>query len=366
MLERPINLMASVSPTGYGVTGYHIGEELNNLGWEIALFAKGPTERAEPHEQSLVNTWLKKADEFNYAKNVPTLNIWHQHDLASHVGKGPYFAWPIFELDTFTKKEECHMQVPDHLIVCSQWAKDMLVKNLVRHPSLIHVCPLGVGDYINWPYSTKSENTVFLNAGKWEIRKGHDILTEIFNKAFKPKDKVELHLCPHNFFLSAQEQKNWASQYKDTPMGDHVTIHPWQKEHKHLIRIMSGADCGIFPSRAEGWNLELLEMLSLGKHVITTNYSAHTEFCNSKNALLVDITEVEPAYDGQWFFEQGNWAKIGEDQIDQFVEHMRAIHRLKQEGILEENREGIITGQTYTWENSAKKLEKILELEVDT
>ena len=64
---------------------------------------------------------------------------------------------------------------------------------------------------------------------------------------------------------------------------------------------MSKVDVGIFPSRAEGWNLEILELMSCGKHIITTNYSAHTEFCNKENALLVDIDELETAYDGKWF-----------------------------------------------------------------
>ena len=54
---------------------------------------------------------------------------------------------------------------------------------------------------------------------------------------------------------------------------------------------MSQVDCGVFPSRAEGRNLELLEMMSAGKHVITTDYSAHTEFCTKDNAGLVPITD---------------------------------------------------------------------------
>ena len=61
---------------------------------------------------------------------------------------------------------------------------------------------------------------------------------------------------------------------------------------------MAGADCGVFLSRAEGWNLGLLEMMAMGKPVITTNYSGHTEFATPANALLVEVPEVEPAKDG--------------------------------------------------------------------
>ena len=56
---------------------------------------------------------------------------------------------------------------------------------------------------------------------------------------------------------------------------------------------MAKTDCGVFPARAEGWNLELLEMMSCNKPVIATNYSAHTEFCDDKNCMLIDIEDME-------------------------------------------------------------------------
>ena len=71
----------------------------------------------------------------------------------------------------------------------------------------------------------------------------------------------------------------------------------------------------MFPSLAEGWNLEALEMMACGKQVIITDFSAHTEFCTKENADLVSISDTEPAFDGKWFFGQGNWAKIGEKEI---------------------------------------------------
>jgi glycosyltransferase involved in cell wall biosynthesis len=113
---------------------------------------------------------------------------------------------------------------------------------------------------------------------------------------------------------------------------------------------MRQADCGIFPSRAEGWNLGLLEMLSCGKPCITTNYSAHTEFCNKENSFLIDIGEFEPAYDGKWFFGQGSWAKMGQKQIDQCIEYMRHVYRNK----IITNTEGIKTAEQFSWTNSAK------------
>ena len=55
----------------------------------------------------------------------------------------------------------------------------------------------------------------------------------------------------------------------------------------HVAALLADCDCGVFPSRAEGWNLGLLECMSVGLNVIATNYSAHTEFVEPANCRLV-------------------------------------------------------------------------------
>ena len=65
------------------------------------------------------------------------------------------------------------------------------------------------------------------------------------------------------------------------------------------------------PVPREGWNLGLLECMSVGLNVIATAYSAHTEFATEANCRLVRVDETEPAHDGQWCKGQGNWAKLG-------------------------------------------------------
>ena len=119
---------------------------------------------------------------------------------------------------------------------------------------------------------------------------------------------------------------------------------------------MENIDCGIFPSRAEGWNLELLELLSCGKMAISSNVSAHTEFCNSKAVYLIDIPEKELAEDGKWFFKQGSWAKITESTINDFVEAMRAAHKRHQQNKNAINKDGVEVAKNFTWSNTAEKI----------
>jgi len=187
--------------------------------------------------------------------------------------------------------------------------------------------------------------------GKWEIRKGHDVLVEAFSKAFESSDDVELWMMCDNPFYSKEENEEWESLYKNSKLGSKIRIIPRQQSQKEVYNIMAQCDCGVFPARAEGWNLELLEMMSCGKQVIATNYSAHSEFCNEKNCHLIEVDELEDAYDGKWFRGQGEWANLGEPQIEQLISHMQKVHSTKSL-----NTEGIKTATRFSWENTAKEI----------
>ena len=121
-----------------------------------------------------------------------------------------------------------------------------------------------------------------------------------------------------------------------------------------VAALLADCDCGVFPSRAEGWNLGLLECMSVGLNVIATNYSAHTEFVKPANCRLVHIDETEPPAHRRMCLGHGNWAKLGPSQMEQMVHHLREVHRLKQEGACARNNAGIATAKEFTWRRTAE------------
>ena len=72
----------------------------------------------------------------------------------------------------------------------------------------------------------------------------------------------------------------------------------------------------------------------MGKPVIATNYSGHTQFCDALNCALVDIEKTEPAFDGVWFDGKvGEWASLDQNQIQQLANHMKVAYETwKREG----------------------------------
>lgn len=353
-----INLQTPINNLGYGVAGYNILKELYNRDSSVALYPIGRPDSAEDFVvQSAGN--IK-----NLKLNRPHVKIWHQHDLFQRIGSGKHFGFPIFELTEFDQREKISLHHCDELLVCSKWARD-----IVRHQTdayanggflldQIHVVPLGVDTEIFNPTRVvNSEKTIFFNCGKWEKRKGHDILVECFNKAFTKDDNVELWMMTENPFLNDQIKNQWEKLYKTSALSDKIRLIPRQQHHKDVARLMNMVDCGVFPARAEGWNLELLEMMACGKRVIATNYSAHTEFCSPVNSMLVNIDNLETAFDGVFFDgKKGFWAELAQDQNDAIIEYMREVHSLKQSGQLGVNHNGIDTALKFSWKNTVDKL----------
>ena len=343
-----LNLQAPINSLGYGVAGYNILKELYRRDPSVALYPIGQPETMEDFIQDCLNNIR------NLELDRPHVKIWHQHDLITRVGRGKHFGFPIFELTQFDHQELISLSHCDELLVCSEWAKSILDKSVGCN---VHVVPLGVDTETFYPAQiTNSEKTVFFNCGKWEKRKGHDILGECFNKAFTKTDNVELWMMCDNPFIGDKNEQ-WKKIYLESPLGDKIKIIPRQQYHHDVARLMNMVDCGVFPARAEGWNLELLEMMACGKHVIATNYSAHTEFCTPVNCRLVNTHNLETAFDGVFFDgTKGFWAELAKDQEDVIIEYMRDIHSLKQSGQLGLNQNGIDTANKFTWKNTVDKL----------
>ena len=356
MDSKNVNLMAPFTETGYGVVGRNIMCSLHELGWDIKLYdIANATSFLSQKEARLYETFSNNG-KFFY-KDTPCVRIWHQHVLDVWAGNGEKIGWPIFELDIFNELEKHHLSFPDKIAVCSKWAQGIIKKEIGRDS---YVVPLGVDSQVFHPatrehYDKTATPFVFLNVGKWEVRKGHDILPDIFNRAFRPDDNVRLRVLASEAWSTEQEREDWRHFYKDTKMGNYIHLLNGVPSQTEVALEMNAADAGIFPTRAEGWNLELLEMMACGKPVITTAYGAHLEFCNESNAHLIYPEDIEPAADGKFFHGQGNWARLDDKEIDEFAEKMRAVY---ENGVLF-NKKGVETAKEFSWKNSVKTLTSI-------
>jgi|LakMenE01Jun11ns_1017448.scaffolds.fasta_scaffold9959244_24 glycosyltransferase involved in cell wall biosynthesis len=347
---KNLNLFCPINGTGYGITSLNITKALSNTDINISLFPIGNNiECNNETEKPLIQKLLDNSNSFDYS--APCLKIWHQYDLSARIGNSHYYTFPFFEIDKLTNREIHQLNYCDFIFVASEWAKDILINNGVKQP--ISVCPLGVDATIFNipPHKIKLEkpNYIFFHIGKWEHRKSQDILLQAFDAAFDINDNVELYLLPFNPFLNEQENQYWFNLVNNCKLKDKIKVFGRLQTQYQVAEFINNCDCGVFVSRAEGWNNEIIETMAMNKPVIVTDYSAHTQYCNKKNSYLVDIRETEPANDGKWFNGFGNWAKIGQNEFEQIVSHMKYVYNNR----IDSNLEGVLTANQHSWNNTA-------------
>lgn len=331
-----INLVAPINQLSYG---YVSSEILYNYPTKCRLHTIGNIHPSKKYEK-IVSESLAISHPYELG---PSLRIFHEFDLALHAGF-PRLSYSFFELDRVSSMSLSHLRYQHRVIVPTKWAASVLDKQNITS----EVVPLGVAE--EFQPCSQPESPRFAVIGKFEVRKGHDILPELFAKAL-PND-AELWCFTDNPFCDKVETEQWRNKFREQ-LGSRVSFFPRQES---IVSYLEKCHAGIFISRGEGWNLGCLEMMAMGKHVIATNYSGHTEYCTSKNAYLIDVDELETAYDGKWFFGQGKWASIKDKQKDQIIDAIRDSYN----NYSRINYDGIETGKRYTFKSCAEQINDVV------
>lgn len=357
---KNLNIMAPINgQTGYSIAALCIVDSLTKLGVKVSLFPIGQEDcHAHPKYHQSIRQSLENAQFFDV--DAPCIRIFHQFSMAEFVGRGKHIGFPFFELDKFNKLEQHHLNSCDQLFISSNWAKIVSYYENDIKPKH-EVVPLGVDQEIFKPSPVnKGKKTCFLNIGKWEYRKGHDVILECFNQAFRQDDDVELWMMCDNI-VKMDENIKWQTRYKSSVLSNKIKFIPRSSTQDGVANIIAQSHFGLYPARAEGWNLDLLESMSVGRMNIVSNYSAHTEYCNEKNSVLLNIKNLELAYDGIWFHGNcGSWAKFDEYFKMELAHNMRELYLKHQRGEDIYNAAGVETAKQFSWENTAKKILEVL------
>lgn len=355
---KQINFFGPINTLGYGVVSYNLWKQISQI-VDTTLWVIGSPELPVSNiNVDLIQKDINKQSNFN--SNIPCLKVWHENQLAERIGKGNLYALPFFEVNKFDNRRIKHLNSAEFIIVTSKWAKNIILDQTNKNNNEVLVAPCGVDREIFNEYNSQFNNNkcIFMNCGKWEIRKGHDVLHKAFKDAFQNNEQVELWMMNENPFLSSSESNEWKHLYSD----NRIKLIPRVRYQSELAKKIDGIFCGVFPARSEGWNLEALEMMSCGKHIIITDYSAHTEFCNENNSYLIKINNEEPMYDGRWFIgDNGTWASLEGDAYDQLVSHLRYVYNMWQNDPYKQNKNGIETSKIFTWNKMATTICNYIE-----
>ena len=215
--------------------------------------------------------------------------------LSEQLVKGTIIKWGIFETNSLPSDYTSYLKRSHLIWVPSQWAKGVLIAHGLDGDQ-IHVVHEGVNPDIYHPYcrpkSSSSGVFRFFMCGKKETRKGFDELLEGFKIAFGNDATTELHLKA-DYFWGSQGQANakqdeLSRQIDNLGLNNVVPI-SGALSTSDMALLYNNYDAMLFPSRAEGWGLPLIEAIACGLPVISTYYSGHTEYLAAIDGQFVRL-----------------------------------------------------------------------------
>lgn len=196
--------------------------------------------------------------------------------------------------------------------------------------------------------SSKGKFT-FTVVGRWEYRKATSEIITSFARVFEGYNDVELLLLVDNpFDRSATTEDKLKSLNIDC---NNIRIINGPISEGMYDILIKETDCYISCSRAEGWNLPLLEFMACGIPSICSAHGAQLEFAHDV-ACVIDHTKMIPAgrFPGEYI--EPNWTMLQEQMYVIYNEYDQFYIRAQ---------EGLPQIRAFSWENAAQKAMARLE-----
>ena len=336
--------------TSYGLVTLNIIKELSKS-LDINVYSEGHSNiSSEIQFKEIINKLLHKP----INKFSDTLLINHAYNMHKCIGRGDQIGLTFFELNKFTDNEKASLECLDTLIVTSEWAKNICESNLSVN---VEKCPIGVDREIFNEVDYKPDVCRFITIGKWEKRKNQRLIFESFKKIFKNDKKYELTMLFDSPFLSRSKYDAFKKEFTT----ENTRVIDRTNSLSNIAKLLQQSFCFISHSRAEGWNMPLLEAMSCGKFCISPNYSGESEFVTPKNCSITDVLGLETAKDGVWFgvnelMNNGEWAILCNNSLCNNIK--KIADEYNSDSIL--NKEGINTAKKFNWQNTAKTIKGLI------
>lgn len=291
--------------------------------------------------------------------NDSNLIFWQPPSYANYsVSKNKNIGYYIFEYNIIPPKFVEQINSIDAVCTASRWGNDVLKANGVTVP--VHIVPGGVDhSKFNSLNRKPSQTFRFLHVGKAENRKGTELLINAFSKAFCGDENIRLSLYIDNVHIAGFSAEDFVKQlsYSTDFELNNIDVKHWIPD---IRQAYNTHHCAVFPTKAEGIGLPIVEAMACGMPVIVSNNTGITEYANDKNCILLNNLKEEPVYDPVFFprpGEFGTWLAPNEDEL---IERLRWVYK-KYDFCSEigKNAESFIK-ENYTWQSAASKLMEVL------
>lgn len=275
----------------------------------------------------------------------------------------------VFEATTFQKQSKDNqplgeIKLEKPIEVLFEGADTNIYKVLDKIPSSNLVSTL----------NTIPESFAYLFVGHWiqgdfgEDRKNVGLLIKAFLEVFKNKKTTPTLILKTSSAVSSYMDRDEIlkkiqaitkstkanslpnvyllhGEFSDTEMNE-LYNHP---KVKAMVSLTKG----------EGFGRPLLEFSLVKKPIVTTNWSAHTEFLNPEFTTLMsgELKNLHPSVLNDWFVKEAQWFNVNPMEVNHYLKDVFENYKKYQNNA---NRQTYKSKTEFSWDKMKEKLDIIL------
>ena len=350
-------------PSGYAVSSKNLMISMDELNIDVKYkYVYGPGSPFPVAEQERSDDYrINIIKNRPFDSNIPQV-VYGQGDVFTK-NTGKYkIGFTMLETDGIPKEWVNQANKMDEVWVPSTFNKTTFENSGVKVP--IHIIPLGIDpNYFNINIKSfkPKDKFVFLSVFEWGERKDPEKLLKAFSNEFKNNDDAILLCKVFNNDGSINVKEEITKLSLNNNGKNIIFIYNQNIPGYQMGSLYRSADCLVIPTRGEGWGMPILEGMACGLPVITTDWSAQTDFFNNQYGYPVRVRELIPAEAKCPYYEGFKWA-------DADIEHMQFLMRHVYENRREAQEKGLLASEyvnkNWTWMHAAKKIkQRLIEIE---
>ena len=208
----------------------------------------------------------------------------------------------------------------------------------------------------------------FLFVGAAVQRKGIDVLLKAFKLAFSARDDVCLVIkdfVSNPLYRNTYEQKA-ITKYQEEKNNPELIYLDKHLSPIELAALYRSCQFGVFPYRAEGFGVPILESMACGTPCLVPRFGPCLDFCSESSALFVEHREISLPIEKKFTYNSlGYETRISEINIcevdpEDLAKKMRIAYEMEQKQYQKLSTISAQNARNFTWGNAAHSIEKHL------